>query len=198
MNATNNINVNDKNYFTDTNTEYPSLDDNDNIVKFCYTNLDNVENNKFDKQLTIQQACLSQFFKTILENTNFKNNEIIPVTNDPKYITPYAYNICMEYLQYHNGKAIVLPPRPLKSDNIETAWENCDLSEAMKKKVLHDISLVKKIYSESDKCDKLYEVLEACNYLDINPLLHLCSMYVASLCKKHSLHDFNKIFGTSN
>jgi hypothetical protein len=100
------------------------------------------------------------------------------------YMNKYSFSRCMEYLIYHEDREIELPLKPLRSKIFSELWKD-----------IWDVEFIEQIYRESDQSDKLYELVNAANYLDIKPLIFLTLSKLAHIAKNAKYPEIDDLLG---
>jgi len=122
--------------------------------------------------LTKKQMHHSRLLSTSIEGDS--NAVEIPLKIDKAAcINIYTFTKAMSYLKKHGDSKIVVPERPLGSLKLQEIWRDP-----------WDVSFIDEVYSDSTGCDRLYELMNASNYLDINPLIHLVGSKIAQIINK--------------
>lgn len=99
----------------------------------------------------------------------------IPVPN----VSGGTLELVVSYMEHHKGTEPKLIPKPLRSK--------------IMRRVVEDVWDADFIDRVGENREKLFALILAANYLDIQGLLHLGSAKVASLIKDESLDDYKRI-----
>ena len=133
--------------------------------------------------LTRKQASLCGLITTTLGSAK---ETFIKVYRES--VTPYAMEIIMNYIIHHNGRQIKLTPAPIRFTDMNKLWE-----------IPEDITLINSIHEKGKKenkyCDFLFDVMKGASYLDVIPLVHLISVYIAASCKGKSTTELDELLG---
>jgi len=138
--------------------------------------------------LTYKQASHCKYLTTLLDSEDSKDDNLY-VFQDPKNMTIYAFNKIMEFLQYKNGEKVNYPSIPLKYKD-----DSVNGNESLFKEIWpeQDAKFINDAV-EKHGMGALYTIMNAANYLHIDPLIHLCATKIACLIKGQSLAKIEDI-----
>jgi hypothetical protein len=120
-----------------------------------------------------------KLFNTMLECEDYLQDLYIS-----DYVSSYSLDKCIEYLNHHKNLDIQLPVLPLQSKLLSDAWTD-----------IWDVEFINNIFKESIECDKLYDIIKASDYLDINALLHLGCSQIGVIIKNSRIDEVDKMLG---
>jgi hypothetical protein len=164
--------------------ELGGLDDDDEEEKTFTILLSVSKDSEPDKYVLTQDMLpISNFISKSLEEDDSKEVELsaTSITSPQLKLIVEYFNLC----KLHNKSADVeKPPTPLKSkDMMECA------ATGLPKEV---IEFVLRIRNDGGK-RMIYDMINVCNYLDIQGLLHVFCASVASTIKGHPMETVKKI-----
>jgi hypothetical protein len=100
-------------------------------------------------------------------------------------VTEYALDLCMDWLEHHNGVEVELPDKARRQKReLSDIWPDP-----------WDVEFVTKIKQQSVECDKLYEVMKTANHMGCVPILHLIGSAIAPFIKAKRMADIEKELG---
>ncbi len=136
-----------------------------------------ISNDNIEYKVNKKFLSISNFLNTALE---LENNKIINVN-----VNSNILSIILEYINHHQGTPGKIPEQPLRSKNLK------DLIDEQ------DANFINKIGGETEnepeKRKVLYELITACNYLDLKCLLYISCAKIASLIKGEPLEKIKNI-----
>jgi len=97
-------------------------------------------------------------------------------------ITKYGLEQCIDFLLLCKGETVAIPKRSIDID-FHDFWKNALADE--RGGVLS--AFINRVHDQSIKHDKLYEVIRAANYMDINALVHLACSKLACIIRSQAL-----------
>jgi len=125
-------------------------------------------------QMTLKQLHHSKFLSSVA-SSNEEND--IPISD--KVVSDYAFDKCVEWLKMKEDNQWSKPHKYL-SGSFEKNWKDEE-----------DRKFMTKIHQESNKLDKIYEVIKAANYLSIEPLIHLSAVFIHSFVNGTKLSELD-------
>jgi hypothetical protein len=164
----------------DKNQEIVSLDDiennenNENIVTITFR--------KNAHKIKQKYTYVSKTIKNIFEA--YPNSTIIPLEN--LYIDDDILELIIEYMIQQSGKDCEFPRKPLISENLKENMTDINKDWL--------VNWIDKIYDNGNGRIKLFNLINAANFLDIQGLLHLACAKVASFVVKESIENIIDIF----
>ena len=95
--------------------------------------------------------------------------------------------LIVEYMNYQKGRDCEFPRKPLRSKNLKESMT--DINKVWL------VDWINKVDDNGNGRIKLYNLINACNFLNIQGLLHLACAKVASFVVEEPLENIPKIFG---
>ena len=126
--------------------------------------------------------------KNYLTISNFLNNALELDTEDNKINVDIKSSILtniITYIEYHKGIPGKIPEQPLRSKNLKDVIDEWDAD------FINNIS--GKEDTDPVKRQALYDLINACNYLDMKCLLHIGCAKIASLIKGQPIEKIKDI-----
>lgn len=141
------------------------------------------ENQVAFASMTKEEMHHSKLLSTSVENDS-RADEVPLRVDKAVCLNIYTFEKTISYLKKHRGEEIVIPERPLGFLNLTDIWKDP-----------WDVEFIEKVYSESKSCDRLYELMNTANYLDINPLIHLVGTKLAYIINRTDPSKLHKELG---
>ena len=165
--------------------EISSLDDNNDYIlvnpkKYTVITSDNI---KFS--LSEKEIILSKLLSIAIDNNSENKNEDIPLPN----VDSSTFSTILIYMKYHSIN-------PIPEQNLSDKLISCSFNENVK--CLWDVNFIENTVMGNPQTAKenLYSLVKASNYMDIQPLLNLATIKIASMIKGKSLDSIKDIIST--
>ena len=137
-----------------------------------------ISNDKVEYNVLKQYLTISNFLNNAVELESEDNN--INVDINSSILT----NI-ITYIEHHKGTPGKIPEQPLRSKNLKDVIDEWDAEFINNISGNEDTDPVKR--------QALYDLINACNYLDMKCLLHIACAKIASLIKGQPLDKIKDI-----
>jgi hypothetical protein len=133
--------------------------------------------------MTKEDLHHSKLLSISVEN-DLEVKEIPLMIDKTTNLNTYTFIKAMDYLKRHRNEKISIPDRPLGLLSLEEIWKDP-----------WDVQFINDVYLDSKFCDRLYELMNAANYLDINPLIHLVGTKLAHIINQTDPSKLHKELG---